>query len=478
MSVFRGQSSAVLSVLGLAALVGSTVAAPSTTAAAVPVTAAAVPGPQSSGDSLFPDVGNRGYDVQHYGIKLGYAKSGSIRATTTITARARQPLSSLSFDLEGLSVDGVTVGSHSAAYKHVGHKLVVTPSKPVRGRFTVAVRYSGVPQTHTDPDGSPDGWIATTDGATVLSEPVGAMTWFPNNNTPRDKATFDIAVTVPRDLEVAGSGDLAGRQRRGTQTTWTWKQPQPMATYLAMISIGNYDVYHSTMITTTGRRIPVWSFIEPDLGAAASRRALVPKIIRFHERNFGRYPFNSTGIVLKNLGVGYSLETQNRPVFDADPENLPDTASIVHELAHQWYGDSVTPRDWGDVWLNEGFAQYSEWWYAARHGGRTTAGAFADLYASNPPTSNLWSPAPGDLTDPADLFSDGVYTRGGMTLEALRQKVGTADFTVIMKRWAKVKRGQTASTAEFVELAEDVSGRHLGKFFSHWLEVAERPALP
>ena len=345
-------------------------------AAASPVTASAVTGPQTSGDSLFPRIGNRGYNVRHYSIKLTYESSGSIRATTTITAIASKRLSSFSLDLEGLTVGRVVVDGRTAAYNHLGAKLVVTPRTPVTGRFIVAVSYAGTPKPHIDPDDALDGWIPSSDGATVVSEPVGAMTWFPNNNTPRDKATFTIAVNVPKHLEVAGSGDLAGRRRHGARTTWVWRQSRPMATYLAMISIGDYDVYHSTMKTATGRKLPVWSFIEPSLGSLASQRALIPKIIRFEERRFGRYPFGSTGIVVKNLDVDYSLETQNRPVFDATVDDLPDTASLVHELAHQWYGDSVTPKDWGDIWLNEGFATYAEWWWAAAHGGPSTAQSF------------------------------------------------------------------------------------------------------
>ena len=130
-----------------------------------------------------------------------------------------------------------------------------------------------------------------------------------------------------------------------------------MATYLAMISIGEYDVYRSTMTTTTGRKLPLWSFIEPALGSQAAARALVPRAIRFSERRYGPYPFDSAGIVIKNIGVGYALETQTRPVFDGPTDN----STIIHEFAHQWFGDSVTPRDWGDIWLNEGFATYAEW---------------------------------------------------------------------------------------------------------------------
>ncbi|GAA3611321.1 M1 family metallopeptidase [Microlunatus ginsengisoli] len=431
------------------------------------------PGAPTAGDSLFPDIGNGGYDVAHYGIRLSYHRSTkTITASTTIRARATKPLTSYTLDLEGLTVTRVKVNGHNANWSRSGHKLKITPKRALRGSFTTTVDYRGKPTTHVDPDGALDGWIPTSDGATVLSEPVGAMTWFPNNNTPRDKATFDVAVNVPKDLEVAGSGDLTARKRHGKTTTWHWQQRRPMATYLAMISIAQYDVYHSTMRSITGKKLPIWTFVDPKLGTLATQRAALPGIIRFEERRFGPYPQTSVGLVVKDTGVGYSLETQNRPVFDEAPSDL----LMVHELAHQWFGDSLTPKDWGDIWLNEGFATYAESLWTAAHGGPSTAAQFTQTMADNPASSDLWKPAPAALTDPADLFSDPVYTRGGLTLEALRQKVGDRAFARILTTWASRHRYGGVRTSQFVALAERVSGQNLGSFFHTWLYVPARPA--
>jgi aminopeptidase N len=469
-SAFRPRLSAVLAI---GALSLGLLATPSGIAIAKPATPtkASIASRQAP-DSLFPEVGSSRYDVKHYAISLSFKSSGNIKAKTTFTAKAKKPLKSFSLDLEGLIVDKVRVNGRTADFSRRDNKLIITPSKTVAGRFWTSIAYHGKPVTHIDPDGADDGWIPTDNGtgATVLSEPVGAMTWFPNNNTPRDKATFDMKITVPSKLEVAGSGDLKSVRKHAGKETWRWVQPYQQATYLAMISISDYDVYHSTMRTTSGRKLPIWSFIEPKLGTVAAERALIPKIIRYEERRFGPYPFNSAGIVVKETGAGYALETQNRPVFDG----IPDDTTNVHEWAHQWYGNSVSLSDWGDIWLNEGFAQYAEWLWDASHGGPSTAEAFQQAY-DDPET--VWSPAPAALTDPADLFGQQSYLRGGMTLEALRQKVGTHDFFVILRSWAKQHKYGNVTTAQFIRLSERVSGQDLDAFFDAWLYVPKKPAL-
>ena len=459
----------------VAALAATTVGLGSLAAVAPPATARAAaptPGGESAGDPLFPSMGNSGYQVRHYAIRLAFAPAtGRIEAAASVFARARHPLSSYSLDLQGLHVRSVRVDGHPARFERHGHKLVVTPRRAVRGRFTTSVAYAGRPTTHIDPDGSSEGWVPTDDGATVVSEPVGAMTWFPDNNTPRDKATFAVRVTAPSALAVAGNGELVRRHTDAGRTTWTWRQGHRMAPYLAMVSIGRYSVHHSTMRTSTGRRLPVWSFVDPRYGSQAAVRRLVPTAVRFLERRYGRYPFSSTGVVIDHVGVGYALETQNRPVFDG----APDPVRVVHELAHQWYGDSVTLTRWTDLWLHEGFATYSEDLWNAAHGGPSPTRAFRERYDANPASSSLWSPAPARFSDPADMFGAPVYERGAMTLQVLRSRIGTADFFTVMRAWAAAHREGHGTTAQFVALAERVSGQALGTLFHDWLYVAARP---
>jgi aminopeptidase N len=238
-----------------------------------------------------------------------------------------------------------------------------------------------------------------------------------------------------------------------------------------MISIGDYRVRHARMRTASRAELPLWSFVDRQLPAQQKARRLLPRIIRWAEHRFGPYPFRSSGLVAHKLSVGYALETQDRPVFPGPVGTLEE----VHELVHQWYGDSVTLRDWGDIWLNEGFATYAEWLWRGSHGGPTPAETFRAAYDKHGPSAALWSPAPAALTDPADLFGASSYLRGAMTLQVLRERVGTVDFFRILRSWARVHRHGGASTAQLMAMAERISGKDLDRLFQDWLYTPARP---
>ncbi len=453
------------------------------TAPALPAAGARVGAPDSSStaapagrakpDTLFPAQGHTGYDVRHYDVRLRYEPvTNRLEASTALRAVARTTLRSFRLDFVGMRIGSVEVDGRPARWRRTDEQLVITPRTPLREgrRFVTTVAYAGTPSTYTDADGSKEGWVRTVDGAIALGEPVGTMTWIPSNNTPADKARYTFRIDVPSTVQATANGNLVSRVRRGLRTTWTWQARDRMSTYLAMVAIGTFDVHRSSVASITGRTIPLWSFVDRASDDTGAARALLPQVMRFQERAFGPYPMRSGGMVVDNAEVGYALETQTRPFY---PFSV-DAVTLVHETAHQWFGNSVTFRDWHDIWLAEGFATYAEWLWEAAHGRKSPAQRFDDLYAT-PADEALWHPAPTEFTRSADLFGEPSYNRGAMTLQALRERIGSADFFRFVKRWASLYRQGNAGTRQLITLAEQVSGEQLDGLFADWLELDGRP---
>ncbi|WP_372337673.1 M1 family metallopeptidase [Streptomyces sp. MK5] len=438
-----------------------------------------VPGGSGLRDAYFPKAGNGGYDVTHYGLTLAYDPDHRrLTGTARITARATKDLSAFDLDLKGLTVRDVTVEGQRARFQRAGQELTVRPHGELdEGEtFGVTVRYSGTPQTLTDPDGSEEGWLYTADGALALGEPVGSMAWFPGNDHPSDKAAYDIAVTVPKGLQAVSNGELRSTTTSGDRTTYRWHTAEPMASYLAMVGIGHYKITRSVL----KNHLPVYAAVDP-AQEAASRAVLakLPEIIEWEEYNFGPYPFSSTGVVVERGGdAGYALETQNRPVFPG----APGTRTLVHELAHQWFGDSVTPASWRDMWLNEGFATYAEWLWEEDHGGPSVQETFDALYRGedeNVDPEELWAFPPVRPSDAAHISAHPVYERGAMVLHKIRQKVGDDAFYDIVQGWAAAHRHGNATTADFTAYVEKKApDKDFSEIWKDWLYGDGKPAHP
>ena len=433
------------------------------------------PGAAGLGDPYFPHEGNGGYRVSHYTLDLAYqpAKHG-LSGTAHVNARATQNLSRFDLDLAGMIVDRVQVDGRSAGFSRVGQELRIRPSHGIRrdARFTVSVRYHGHPQTIKGSPivfGADYGWQYTKDGAFVGDEPNAARTWFPCNDHPSDKATFTFRITVPSDRKVIANGDLVSRHTSGAHSTFVWDETKPMATYLATIDIGRWKF--RTGHTPGG--IPETMAIDPALQSAADRIwADTGRITDYWSKKFGRYPFTSTGAIVDNVpDVGFSLETQTRPLYGF----AADTDTIAHELAHQWFGDSVSVRTWRHIWLNEGFATFAAWLWDQHAGGPSTYTSARDVYDSVPADSSFWNQS---IADPKrnTMFSGAVYYRGGMTLAALRHRIGSADFFRLLRTWTAQHRYGTATTGQFIALAQKVSGQNLAAFFKTWLWDRKKPA--
>lgn len=641
------------------------------------------PGAPGAGDPYYPLDGNGGYDVAHYGLDVRYTPRTDVLAgVATIRARATQNLSRFNLDLDGLTVREITVDGRRAKWTRANGELTVTPPRGLRRGlpFTTVVRYDGVPKpVPGDPLGG--GFMHTDDGTVVVGEPHVASTWFPVNDHPTDKASYTFRVTVPAGLEAVANGALVGQSTRKGWTTWTWMAREPMASYLATATIGEFDLrtyrrngitfwdavdpdlytpkprtgkqYAISQLATPaykrltrtihvpagGGKLSFWlsgqglAFVEarpvgterwttlPDLnghttsedagfcefyleyhpflkhyfsvddegvctpkgssgrwnywfgqqaryaqwavdlsayeqkavevsitlvkdefdtgrpglllddvvvpgGAGttsfepdaspmdgwratsapagspknennwiAGPRAKAPdaagevfqrsfarqsEILSFLASKFGPYPFRVGGGIVDDQRFGFSLENQTRPIYSAragDEPGAPD-GLLAHELAHQWFGDDVSLRQWKDIWLNEGFASYATWMWDAREGVASEEESFRQAYGFADGDAEFWKLP---MTDPGpdSLFAWPIYQRGAMVVHRLRVAVGDATFFRILRTWTRSHAGGDVTTADFVALSERLAGRDLSAaVWDPWLFGLKQPPLP
>ncbi|WP_406302666.1 M1 family metallopeptidase [Streptomyces sp. NBC_00885] len=456
-------------------------------AASATLVAAALPppAPLGIGDALFPQLGNPGYDVLTYDIALVYGGSNTkpLDAVTRIGARATERLDRINLDFTHGTVRTVEVNGHPATFRSAGEDLVVEPDAAVAAgsRMTITV-------THTsDPSGSPTagGWVRTGDGLAMANQADAAHRVFPSNDHPADKAYFTFRVTAPNDYTVVANGVRTAKVQRGSATTWAYRTRHPMATELAQVSIGR-----SALVKRLGPGgLPV-----RDVVPAADRDQLEPWLrktpahLEWMEQKVGRYPFETYGVLIADANTGFELETQTLSLFErslftttALPEWYVDSV-MVHELAHQWFGNSVSPRSWSDLWLNEGHATWYEALYAEEKAQRPMATRMRAAYERSdqwrtdggPPAAPK-RPVPGEKIS---LFRPVVYDGSALVLYALRQTIGTDAFRQLERDWVRKYRDAAATTADFASLASRIAGRDLSAFFDAWLYAKRTPPMP
>jgi aminopeptidase N len=433
-------------------------------------------GSDGVGDPYFTTYGNGGYDVATYDLKIRYnPASGELVGSATITSAAKIDLKRFNLDLHGLTVGRVTVGGAPATFDRKGDELTVMPASqvPTGSSFTTIVEYAGRPG-EVGASNLGDAGFQKANGVTfVAGEPESATSWFPVNDHPSDKAAYAIAITVPDGPDVVSNGVLLGKESKDGWTTWKWSVSSPMASYLATFAVGDLRVEESTH---KGKqvRIAVADSISASQVTAVDQTT---EICDYFEQFFGPYPFDAYGaIVVDDPDLGFSLETQTRPTYAAAMVSDGDPRGVVaHELAHQWFGDSVSVAQWRDIWLNEGFATYAQWMWTDHTGGVTMEQQFDRQYSNA--LSPIWTVPPGDPSQ-AHLFHSSVYNRGAMTLYALRKAVGDDAFFRILKTWTSEKKDRNATTEDFVKVAERVSGKDLRPLFADWLYGKTRPAHP
>jgi aminopeptidase N len=438
----------------------------------------AAPGPGGAGigDPYFPRDGNGGYDVAHYAVHVTTAiTDGRIAGRTTVTATATRDLSSFHLDLL-LPVTSVRVDGRPARFRRPDrHELRVTPAAPIRaGRtFRVRVTYAGRPGRIAW--GGERAWLANRHEIVTMGQPHMAAWWFPANDHPRDKARFDVSIRVPRGRQAVSNGGLHARTVGRRWTVFHWRARDPMATYLAFFAAGDFALERGRTAAGTPYVLAVSERLDP----AERRRALAllrrtPVVQAWLERRLGRYPFRWTGGLVTSLRPGFALENQTRPTYPSLGGAGQDWI-VAHELAHQWLGDSVSVRSWRDIWLNEGLATWFEVRWDDFGGSASMAEWLSSTWESHADDPSFWD-LPVDDPGRTRLFDEAVYVRGAMTVQALRNRIGGTAVDTLLRRWVAERRHGTGATADFVALAEEVSGEDLTGFFTAWLRSPERPA--
>ncbi len=456
-------------------------------AASLCLLAAAAPAdPLGVGDRLYPYLGNPGYDVASYDLSLTYPGSNDkpLEAVTTIDAWTTADLARVNLDFAHGTVRSVEVDGRPADFARAGEDLVVTPRHPLaEGTWTrITVRHTSDPVYGKDAQG---GWVRTSDGLVMANQADAAHLVFPCNDHPSDKAMFTFRIKAPNGYTVVANGLRAGTDRTGRATTWTYRTQHPMATELAQVSIGR-----SAVVRREGPHgLPV-----RDVVPAADRKALEPWLaktpgqIAWMEGKVGRYPFETYGVLMAQAATGFELETQTLSLFEKRLFTEPAypkwylESIMVHELSHQWFGDSVSPRSWSDVWLNEGHATWYEGLYAEETAHRPMVDRMKAAYGASDrwreaggPPARPKPPAPGQKIS---IFRPNIYDGAALVLYALRQEIGRPAFERLERIWVREHRDADAETADFVRLASAVAGRDLSGFLTPWLYGEKTPPMP
>jgi aminopeptidase N len=420
-------------------------------------------------DEYLPNNGSSGYQVSRYELDLEYKVSiNRLSGTATITAVTLTELRQVTLDLSSaLAVSKVSVnGKRADHFSCRGGKLRIRlASKLATGAaLSIVVRYSGSPRPLRSVWGDV-GFEELTDGVLVAGQPNGAASWFPCNDHPSAKAAFRIQISTESRYRVVANGKLESRRARASQTVWTYEQPEPTSTYLITLQIGAYE-----MARLARTPVPIQAALPERLRDDFDHDfARQPEMMRLFTQLFGPYPLaNGYTLVVTDDDLEIPLEAQGISIFGANHcDGTRDSERLIaHELAHQWFGNSVTARQLRDIWLHEGFACYAEWLWSDHIGGPS-----ADELARHYHSQLREQPQDLLLTDPGprDMFDDRVYKRGALTLHALRGRLGDEKFFALLKDWTTRYRHGTVVTDDFTGLAANYSDESLRPLWEAWL---------
>jgi aminopeptidase N len=418
-------------------------------------------------DAVYPDVGDPGVDALHYDLDLTWDRvSRTLEAQEEVRLRATEDADHLQLDLAAdLEVDTVTVDGEAVEVDHDGKDLVVHHPVEAGHRYTVTLGYSGSPQPVPAPTKRTDfdtlGWTTTADGEVwTMQEPFGAYSWYAVNDQPSDKALYDVRISAPAPWVGVSNGRLVSRAERDGRTVTRWTLDEPASSYLVTVAIGDLQVTEDE--SASGVPMTYWTPRgEPTF---VDRMREAPAGLSWLEDRLGDFPFSSLGFLVVDSESG--METQTMITL-GDTRYATSPEVLVHEMAHQWYGDQVTPTDWRDVWMNEGMAMYLQ-------------ALWQDEFQDQPLDATLdsWEQADGQLRDdygppadydPAAFGGTNVYTTPGLMWDELRKRVGDDLFWELVRAWPAEHDNGNAGYADITSWWSDRSGEDLSGFFDEWL---------
>ncbi|BBY45413.1 M1 family metallopeptidase [Mycolicibacterium celeriflavum] len=428
-------------------------------------------------DPYVPASGNFGYRVSRYELDLEYKVAiNRLAGTATIIAVTLAALRTFTLDLtDTLSATKVTVNdARPQRFRSSAGKLHIAlrDTLPAGAAMTIVVRYGGVPRPIRSLWGD-IGFEELTDGALVAGQPNGAPSWFPCDDHPSAKASFRIQITTESPYRAIANGELMSRRARAGMTTWTYELPEPTSTYLVTVQIGMYERHR---MAENG--VPIDAVLPDRLRRDFEHDfARQPQMMKLFVKLFGAYPLSEGyTVVVTDDDLEIPLEAQGISIFGANHCDGGRGAErlIAHELAHQWFGNSVTAKRWRHIWLHEGFACYAEWLWSENSGGRS-----AEDWAHHYHQRLAHSPQDLVLADPGprDMFDDRVYKRGALTLHVLRRHLGDDNFFALLQDWTARYRHSTVVTDDFTALASHYASESLRPLWDCWLYSTDLPAL-
>lgn len=426
-----------------------------------------------------PGHGDERFDVTHYDISVGYAPaSNRLDGKVTVTLVLQQSTNQIEFDLYRLRVSKVTATAGGRVkFSHRRSRLVLTFASELNqgSELSVTIAYNGSPRPMPGLDGDA-GWEELADGMIVASQPHGAPSWFPCNDRPDNKASYSFAISAPKGYTVLANGGGGVVRTNAGSATWNFFQDEPMATYLASLHIGKFDI-SDQVLDDTQPGTTVTRVAAPAGELARCKHALrgQPDMMKFFTEVYGPYPFEAYTAVVTPDALEIPLEAQSLSIFGMNhmTDRWNDQRLIAHELSHQWFGNSLTLEQWRDIWLHEGFACYSEWLWS-EHAGHGATQSHADRYWQKVRDSDL------DLVlaDPGPdlMFDDRVYKRGALTLHAIRAELGDESFFALLRDWVAENRYGAVTTEQFIEFAANRGVPQ--QLLQDWLWETEVPARP